>query len=260
MLVPTTGYSEASPGVGAFTVSNDDAWTDSNAPHSCIAAFADDNAGTGHSIGVFAKAKTDTVGVSAVAAKLDAPVPLQLVDTALTGPPSSSAGGVGQFVVDGGDLWFCVDQKPVGLNQVYTWRKMSGLGVAGAYHPVSPRRVYDSRKSQGVLLSGQHRDVYVKDAIDVVTGEVSLGDFVPPGATAINANITVTSTVAWGYLVCNPGQNYVVSTSTVNWTASHQTIANGITLTLNGNRQIALIVGGTGAKTQVIIDVLGYYL
>jgi hypothetical protein len=260
MLVPTTGYSETSPGVGAFTVSNDDAFADSNAPHSCIAAFADDNAGTGHSIGVFAKAKTDTVGVSAIAAKLDAPVPLQLIDTAGTGAPSSSVGGVGQFVVDGGDLWFCVDQKPVGMTQVYTWRKMSGLGVAGSYHPVTPRRVYDSRKAQGLLSAGQHRDVSVKDAIDPGTGEVSLGDFIPPGATAVMANVTITNTVGHGFLACNPGLDYTIRASTVNWMTPNQVIANGITLTLNDNRQIALIVNGSGAKTQVILDVLGYYL
>jgi hypothetical protein len=257
-LVPTTGYAPA--GLGAFTVSNDDGFTSSHAGEACLAAYATSEVATGHRIGVFAQAVTSTVGVSAVAALLDAPVPLQMIDTALTGPPASNAGGVGQFKIDNGDLWFCVDQKPVGMNQVYTWRMITGLGVAGGYHAVTPRRVYDSRKGLGPISAGQWRDVSIKDAIDSATGEVSLGDFIPPGATAIMANVTVTNTVAKGYLSCNPGLNHTITTSTLNWTGPNQTVANGIALTLNDNRQLALFVNGGGAKAQVIIDVMGYYL
>jgi hypothetical protein len=257
-LVPVAGYSANM--LGAFTVSNQDGPIDSNAAASCIAAYADDEVGTGHSIGIFGKAKTNNAGASAIGAMFDAPVPLQLIDTALTGAPSSTGGATGQFKVDGGDLWFCVDQKPVGMSQVSTWRQLTGLGVAGGYHPVTPRRVYDSRKGLGFIKVGQFRDVSIKDAIDTVTGEVSLGDFIPPGATAVMANITVTNTVASGYLVCNPGLNHAITSSILNWSAANQTVANGLTVTLNDNRQLALGVNGGGAKAQVIIDVLGYYL
>lgn len=260
MLVPTTGYSAQSPQAGAFTVSNDDGFHDSNAAASCFAAFADADIATGHRIGVFSKAQTSTQGVSAVGALLDAPVPLQLVDSSLTGPPVDSIGETGQCVVADGDLWFCVDKRQVNSAPHATWRKLTGLGTAGSYHPVTPQRVYDSRKGAGVLSAGQHRDISVKDAIDVNTGDVSFGDYIPPGATAVMANVTITRTVGHGFLVCNPGLNYTITTSTVNWTAAWQTVANAITLTLNDNRQIALIVNGSGAKTEVIIDVMGYYL
>lgn len=77
--------------------------------------------------------------------------------------------------------------------------------------------------------------------------------------TAVTYNITVTSTVATGYLAVE-GNNTTVSASTINWFGAGQTLANAATVKLNDARVIAVICGGTGATTHFIVDVTGYYL
>ena len=47
--------------------------------------------------------------------------------------------------------------------------------------------------------------------------------------------------------------------SSINWFASGQLLANGLTVTLDNNRQVNVFCGG-GGTTDFIIDILGYYL
>jgi hypothetical protein len=59
------------------------------------------------------------------------------------GPPAliNRAYNQGALVVDNaGALWYCVTSGTPG-----TWRQLSGATTAGAFHPVTPGRVYDSR-------------------------------------------------------------------------------------------------------------------
>ena len=102
---------------------------------------------------------------------------------------------VGELENVDGDLWWCVVAGTPG-----TWRKISGPTVAGAFHAVTPGRVYDSRNtlpSPGPLSAGGHRTVSVADRRDanLTTGAVVQADFVPSGATAVSANVTITGTV-----------------------------------------------------------------
>jgi len=47
---------------------------------------------------------------------------------------------------------------------------------------------------------------------------------------------------------------------TVNWFGSGQILNNGVTLTLNAQRELTIIAGGdTTAGTHIVIDVTGYY-
>ena len=86
-------------------------------------------------------------------------------------------------------------------------------------------------------------------------------NFVPAGATAISANVTVVETVQSGFLAVNPGGNAIVNAATVNWYESGQILNNGVMLTLNANREITVIAGGiAGASTHFVIDVNGYFL
>ena len=166
---------------------------------------------------------------------------------------------VGELENVDGDLWWCVQAGSPGI-----WRKISGTSVAGGFHPVTPGRVYDSRQANpapGALTAGDHRTVSVADRRDALTdsGDVVEVGFVPAGATAVTANVTITRTVGSGYLVCNPGGNETVGASTINWSSDNQDIANGITLTLNDQRELTIIAGGNGA-THFLIDITGYYL
>ncbi|MCU1365846.1 MAG: hypothetical protein JWL72_1023 [Ilumatobacteraceae bacterium] len=171
----------------------------------------------------------------------------------------SDAHLVGELESVDGDLYFCVAAGSPG-----TWRKITGPGVAGGFHALTPGRVYDSRQTlplPGVLGSGSNRTISVADRRDatLTTGAVVQANFVPAGATAVAANVTITGTKGGGFLVVNPGGNTTVGASTINWSADGQNLANGVILTLDASRQLTIIAGG-GGSTDFIIDISGYYL
>jgi hypothetical protein len=154
------------------------------------------------------------------------------------------------------DLWLCVDAGTPGK-----WRKIVGRGTAGAFHAITPARVYDSRQalpSPGILNSGQNRTISVKDSRAINGGAVVENNTVPAGATAVAANITVVGTVGTGYLAINPGGDTAVNASTINWFGGGQILANGVGLTLNSNRELTIVCAG-GGKTHFIVDITGYY-
>ncbi len=158
---------------------------------------------------------------------------------------------------DGG-LWHCVADGTPG-----TWRQLSGPTTAGAFHPITPTRVYDSRAVQpvqGAIAAGQSRALSVAHGRDLVSGAITLSDVVPAGATAITCNVTVAGTVGSGFLTVNPGGVVSVSAATINWFASGQVLSNGVTLKIAGDRTVTVVAGGSGgATTDFIIDVTGYY-
>lgn len=223
-------------------------------------------AGLGTAIGVLGNGPVGVVGtgtqVGVRASAIDATgVAMHLPALAgHTAPPSRSATyDVGQLEVDvNGNLWMCTAAGTPG-----TWRKLTGPAVAGAFHPLTPGRVYDTRLSAGgigPLPTGSTLTISVADrkAVGMVP---ALTDFVPAGATAIAANVTVTNTIASGFLTVNPGGNSAVGASTINWSSGGLTLANGVILTLNANRELTIVYGGAGsAATNVIVDVNGYYL
>lgn len=156
----------------------------------------------------------------------------------------------------GGNLWVCVADGTPG-----TWRKLAGPATAGAYHAITPTRVYDSRAaepSSGALSAGGTRTLSVKDGRSLETGAVTAADLVPAGATAVSANVTVVNTVGAGFLAINPGGNTTVAAATVNWFGTGQILNNGVNLTLDASRQVTVIAGG--GTTDFVIDVTGYFL
>lgn len=166
---------------------------------------------------------------------------------------------VGEIDTDSnGDLWYCTVAGTPG-----TWRKLTGPSAAGSFHALTPGRVYDSRFSSyaqhGVLENSQHRTISVADSYDPSTGVLVTSSFVPAGAVAVFANVTVTNTINYGWLAINPGGDTAVRASAINWTASGLTIANGISLTLDGARQIT-VVNESGGSADFIVDITGYYL
>jgi hypothetical protein len=214
------------------------------------------NAGTGS--GMYARSDSSVVGTSAGLRARSANGPAVLLEAVAAGRPTAGAWAIGSIVPDtAGNVWYCVASGTPG-----TWRKISGATTAGAFHAVSPGRVYDSRSDQpapGPLVVGTNRTVSVADRRDPANGAVAQANFVPAGATAVSANVTVTDTVGAGFLSINPGGVTTINASAINWSASGQILANGLSLTLNANREISVIAGGGGA-TNFIIDVLGYYL
>ena len=169
--------------------------------------------------------------------------------------PPTGASFAGTLARDSaGDLWY----SPA--SGVY--QKLNS--PSGKFFPLTPGRVYDSRQtlpSPGPLVAGANRTISVADRRDALlnTGAVVEANFVPAGAVAVSANVTITGTVGGGFLTVNPGGNTTVGASTINWKADNQDIANGIILALNANRELTIVAGG-GGSTGFIIDINGYYL
>ena len=176
--------------------------------------------------------------------------------------PPAGASVIGTLARDAaGNLWYCSTSGTPGA-----WRTLGGPGSAGAFHALTPGRVFDSRvaaPATGALTAGGSKLVSVAAKRDLVTGAIVVGseNFVPAGATAISANITVVNTVGSGFLAANPGGTVVVSAATINWYGPGQILNNGVIVTLNTNRELTVVAGGAGgASTDFVIDVTGYFL
>lgn len=179
-----------------------------------------------------------------------------LVPSANGGPPTSGTYSRGEMIRDSaGAMWLCVSTGTPG-----TWRRVvtvaSGtLGGALTLLP-SPARVFDSRASTGVINAGTVLTLSVANAIASAGG----GMAVPPGALGIAYNLTITGTVRSGWLALIPRLATFRGTSSINWSASGQTIANGGVVGLGGDRQIEVRCGPSLAATHFILDIAGYYM
>ncbi|MEJ3747632.1 hypothetical protein WEI85_30620 [Actinomycetes bacterium KLBMP 9797] len=111
--------------------------------------------------------------------------------------------------------------------------------------PIAPQRRLDTRQTGGIVTPGQVRTVAFAD--------------LPENVSAVALNLTLTHTTSAGWLAVYPAGGSAGGTSTINWTASGQTLANSTTVGLGANRAVALTTGGSG-NTQVIVDLLGYHL
>jgi len=108
--------------------------------------------------------------------------------------------------------------------------------------PIDPVRIYDSREESGRLGPGATR-ILVADQ--------------PAEDLAYLLNITVTDTIASGWLSVYSAEVPWPGTSTLNWTQNGQTIANtAYTFIRQADQGIAITVGGPGS-TQFVIDVTG---
>lgn len=170
------------------------------------------------------------------------------------GPPPttrSDAHEVGELYFDDAhDLWVCVEAGSPGF-----WRNLTAPRLVAT----TPFRVYDSRFGGGFLAAGASRRIPVRDAIDLVTGEVYWPDATPQGAVAVTFNITVTQTVNGGFLATTPGDATDFHTASVNWSASGATVGNATLVDLDDSRRMRVFAGGeAGAGAHFIIDVTGY--
>jgi hypothetical protein len=159
----------------------------------------------------------------------------------------TNAHQVGELYEDEtGVLWICVAAGSPGA-----WRELAGPASAGAFHPIAPQRVYDSRPDR-TLAVDQDR------VISVATSTAGVADVVPVGATAIAATVTVTDTErGGGFVSIRPQGSTDNGTSSINWWGPGQSLATTVITGLGANREIVAKAGAN--VTHLIVDVTGYY-
>lgn len=161
----------------------------------------------------------------------------------------------GELLADtNGELWYCVDRGTPG-----EWRRISGFRTAGAFVPIAPTRVYDSRFTvDGPIRSGDQRLISIADALDVRTGAVIDAGAIPAGVTAIAYNLAVTNTAGSGFLFIAPSGVAEVTAASLNWGTADESVNNGSTVKVDGDRLQRVFCGGNGSA-DFILDIVGYY-
>jgi hypothetical protein len=227
------GAASAPPGIGVLGASiNGD-------------AVSGQASGSGHGVSAHS---SDGVGLSASGV-------IAMVIDGAGAPPTLGLGidtepGMITFD-DNRDLWLCVAGGQPG-----TWQKLGGRFAAGAFHPIDPQRVYDSRFGDGAMTPNTSRTVSVADGL--AGGTVFETGIVPAGSSAIAFNVTVSGPTGPNFLSVTPGGSTSYSTSTINFPGGFD-CANGSIVRLGGDRQVTIFCGDQSGSTHVIIDVTGYY-
>jgi hypothetical protein len=190
-------------------------------------------------------AGTTSIGVRAAGPRAN----IELIPGGPPAPTRAVDHTLGELAEDtSGDLWLCVVAGNPG-----TWRKLGGPATSGQLHLLAaPVRVYDSRPAlppltvlpKTQLVSNTPRTI---DATGNSSG-------VPTAATGVLINITVTGSVAQGFLTAWPSGAFP-GTSSINFSAL-QTIA-ATTVTRCGPNATFLVLANVA--TDVLIDVIGYY-
>jgi hypothetical protein len=120
------------------------------------------------------------------------------------------------------------------------------------FHTVTPCRMVDTRNAMGPFggpaLAGSGARTFV------MGGRCG----VPPTATALAANVTVTGSTEAGYLTLHAADVGRPLASSVNY-APNQARANNAHLKLGPGGDVVVFCGQSGGTAHVIIDVVGYY-
>jgi hypothetical protein len=133
-------------------------------------------------------------------------------------------------------------------------------GIAGGFVfvPITPYRTIDTRSySDGFMLGGD-------ELVFSVLIDESNTTRIPDGAVAITYNLTIDNTVGVGYCALYPGSRVWPGNSSINWTGTGQTIANGGTVAIDFYTDFGQVSAYCGPPanlgTDFIVDVTGYYI
>ena len=122
------------------------------------------------------------------------------------------------------------------------------------FYPLNPSRALNTRPT--AVLSGL-TGKFVANNPRTLDVDGHWG--VPIGAQAVTANLTVTAQTGSGFVAVTPDPAVAPTTSTVNFTVG-DTMANGLVEPLNGSGNCSLTyVSAAGKKTDLILDLSGYF-
>lgn len=173
------------------------------------------------------------------------------------GPPASGKWDRGSvYAPSDGSLWWCVTTGTPGV-----WRMLAAPESVGAFVPVTPTRVYDSRAPHpsggAILAAGSSRDISVANGRNLTTGDITVPNLVPAAVRAVAINLTVAGGTGMGTVALAPGGTPTYTASAVNFVAG-QRIANGLTVAINPASRTLRAFAIT-ASVHVIVDVTGYF-
>ena len=121
------------------------------------------------------------------------------------------------------------------------------------YNPIAPVRILDSRAGKAIGLGGRF--------FNGVPRRLSVADLngIAADAVAITANLTVVGQTSSGYVSVMTENDATPATSNLN-VPKGDIRANGLTAKLQGGAIWLVFKGSAGSKTDLILDVTGYYL
>ena len=121
------------------------------------------------------------------------------------------------------------------------------------YNPMTPVRILDSRAGTGIGLRGRFRNGIPRRL------PVATFNGVPDGAVAITANLTVVGQTSAGFVSVMTENDATPATSNLN-VPKGDTRANGLTAKLAAGSIWLVFKGAKDSRTDLILDVTGYYL
>jgi serine protease len=161
--------------------------------------------------------------------------PLLLDPASGVGPPTSGDHLPGEIFLDANAALFqCVASGSPG-----TW-------VRVGFNPLNPTRIFDTRNTSPIGPNTSRNLA--------VGGAFGIG--VPPQASAIVVNATVTRGTAPSFLTIYPEGTTKPSASNLNWVAG-QTIPNLVTVKLGSFGRISIY--NSAGSVDVILDLAGFY-
>lgn len=146
------------------------------------------------------------------------------------------------------DPTYSYDAAVLSSNTIRMFACRIGFTGPFGFRPVTPQaRKLDTRLPgplTGKFLPGQIRTL-------------ALG--VPAGAAAAVVTVAVTNTTGGGFISLFPGGTAWPGTTTVNWSAAGQDIANSATVSVSTTGTVNIICDGSAdAATNVVVDLVGY--
>jgi uncharacterized delta-60 repeat protein len=124
--------------------------------------------------------------------------------------------------------------------------------VPGAFTPLAPRRIVDTRTGTGTP------SVRLAPGGTLTFGVAGWGGVAVSGVSAVVANITAAAPAASGYLTVYPGGTSRPGVSTLNYSPG-QTRSNLATVRLGAAGDWSVYNGSSGT-VDLVVDVAGYYL
>lgn len=120
---------------------------------------------------------------------------------------------------------------------------------SGLYHPATPKRLLDTRHAAGSVAAGS--------TVTVPRSAFTAAGVPASGVQSVVVNLTVTGPTGSGWAVAYSGST-VPATSNINF-AKGWTGANRATVALTSAGLTVRIGGAAGTRSQVIVDLQGWY-